>query len=76
MKQFLKIKNRIKQLIKNNKFLAVLSVLIAFGLWLFVSLTVNTEGYAVIHGTAIQTVALAVDSSRGRDGRHQRKVLV
>jgi YbbR domain-containing protein len=54
MKQFLKIKNRIKQLIKNNKFLAVLSVLIAFGLWLFVSLTVNTEGYAVIRNVPIE----------------------
>lgn len=54
MKQFLKIKNKVKQLAKNNKFLAVLSVLISFGLWLFVSLTVNTEGYAVIRNVPIE----------------------
>ena len=54
MKRFLKIRNKISGLMGNNKFLAVLSVIIAFGLWCFVALTVNTEGYAVIRNVPIE----------------------
>lgn len=48
------IRNKISKLIQNNRFLAAISVVIAFGLWCFVALTVNTEGYSIIRGVPIE----------------------
>lgn len=54
MSRFKIIRSKLAHLLDNNKFLAVLSVVIAVMLWCFVGLTVNTEGYSIIKDVPIK----------------------